>query len=189
MQHIIPRTVRILKLYSIFLAITISLSLSPHQFSYSQDYEKMVDITKAMNMVLAELDSCKNDLDCMLIVSKKLEKLTKELEVAQNTKTNKQNTNTPNKNTQMGKQPNIPTPPTTGQQPNKSAPFNTQGKFPPPFESITQLWLEHITAANPKPGETTDCELINKTREKLLREISKVYNNNDNIIPWGYPRS
>jgi len=138
-----------------------------------------------MNMVLAELDSCKNDLDCMLIVSKKLEKLTKELEVAQTTKPNKQNTNTPNKNTQMGEQPKVP--PTSDKQPNKSAPFNTQGTFPPPFESITQPWLEHITAANPKPGETTDCELINKTREKLLSEISKVYNNNDNIIPWGYP--
>lgn len=186
-QLIIPRAIRVFKLYSIFLSIIISLSLYPYQSAYSQDYEKMVDITEAMNKVLAELDSCKNDLDCMLLVSKKLEKLTKELEAAQNTKTNKQNTNIPNTNTQMGEQPNIPTPPNTGQQPNKSASFNTQGNFPPPFESITQPWLEHITAINPKPGKPADCELINETREELLREISKVYDKEDSVKAWEYP--
>ena len=185
--HIILRAARVFKLYSIFSSIIISLSLCPYQSAYSQDYEKMVDITKAMNMVLAELDSCKNDLDCMLIVSKKLEKLTKELEAAQNKKTSTQNKNISNTNNQTVEPPKIPIPPSTGQQPNLTPSGISQGNFPPPFESISKPWLEHITAANPKPGELADCQLINKTREKFLNEISKVYIENDNIIPWEYP--
>ncbi len=147
----------------------------------------MTEINEKMLLVLAELDSCKNDLDCMLIVSKKLEKLTKELEAAQNTKTNNQNKNIPNTNNQKVEPPKFPIPPGNGQQPNKTPSGIPQGNFPPPFESITQLWLEHITAASPKPGEPVDCDLINKTREELLREISKVYDKEDSIKAWEYP--
>jgi uncharacterized Zn-binding protein involved in type VI secretion len=176
-QHTILRAARVFKLYSTFFSIIISLSFFPHQYSYSQDYQKMTEINKKMLLVLAELDSCKNDLNCIQIVSKKLEKLTKELEAAQNTKTNNQNKNIPNNNNQIGGQTNIPIPPTNNQQPD----------LPPPFESITKIWTEHIIAANPKPFEEADCELINKTREKLLREISKVYEKQDSIKVWEYP--
>lgn len=164
----------------IFLFVIITFQTN---ISLAQDYQKMIEISDSMMIVLAELDSCKNDLDCIQKVSAKIEKLNNELEAAQNSPPGNQSTNIPDPNNQTVEPPNIPVPPNIGQQP----PDNSKQNIPPPFESISRLYFEHVVASNPKPNESADCYRINETREKLLREISKVYDNNEKITPWQYP--
>jgi uncharacterized Zn-binding protein involved in type VI secretion len=163
----------------LFILIICSNSL------FSQDYQKMTEINEKMILVLAELDSCKNNLDCMLIASKKLEKLTKELEEAQKTKTTKQDENPSNTNPQIGDQTKIP--PSSDSQSNSTPPFDSQTRFPPPFDSITDLWIEHMIVSVPYPGKPVDCVKINTTREKLLDQISKIYEKEKDVTGLNFP--
>ena len=165
MLHVILRATRIVRNYSIFFLVIIPFTLSPYKLSHSQDNAKLQQLVDKLNKIVKEIENCGNDLDCINRKSKEMEKISKEMQEAQKTTPKEQDTQLYNSNMNLGEQP----------------------KLPPPFDSITDLWLEHMFASTPYPGKPVDCEKINKTREELIDWISKIYEKEKRIKGMKFP--
>jgi len=131
----------------------------------SQDYAKLQELVDKLNTIVNEIKNCGNDLDCIEKKSKEMEKISKEMQEAQKTTPKDGDTQLYNSNINLGEQP----------------------KLPHPFDSITDLWLEHMFASAPYPGKPVDCEKINKTREELIDWISKIYEKEKRIKGIKFP--
>ena len=132
---------------------------------FSQDNAKLQELVDKLNKVVKEIENCGNDLDCINRKSKEMEKIAKEMEEVQKKTSQGQDTKLFNSNINLGQ----------------------QNKLPPPFDSITDLWLAHIIASTPIPGKPVDCVKINKTRDELLERISKIYEKEKNINSLEWP--
>jgi uncharacterized Zn-binding protein involved in type VI secretion len=165
MLHVILQATRILRNYCIFFLVIIPLTLSPYKLSHSQDNAKLQELVDKLNRIVKEIENCGNDLDCIDRKSKEMEKIAKQMEEAQKTTPKEQDAKLFNSNIKLGE----------------------QTKLPPPFDSITDLWFEHMIASTPYPGKPVDCEKINKTREELIDWISLIYEKEKHIKGIKFP--
>jgi hypothetical protein len=143
----------------------ILLSLFPYKLSHSQDNAKLLELVDKLNKIVREIENCGNDLDCINRKSKEMEKIAKQMEEAQKTTPKEPDTKLFESKENIGE----------------------QSQLPPPFDSITDLWLEHMIASTPYPGKPVDCEKINKTREELIDWISRIYEKEKNIKRLKFP--
>jgi uncharacterized Zn-binding protein involved in type VI secretion len=132
---------------------------------FSQDNVKLQELVDKLNKIVSEIENCGDDLDCINRKSKEMEKIAKEMEEAQTTTPKEEDTKIFNSDINMGE----------------------QSQLPPPFDSITDLWLEHMIASTPYTGKPADCEKINKTREELLGWISMIYEKEKYINGVNFP--
>ncbi len=150
--------------FSFLLLLIVILILSSNSI-FSQDNAKLQELVDKLNKVVKEIENCGDDLDCINSKSIEMEKIAKEMEEVQKTTSQGQDTKLFNSNINLGQ----------------------QTKLPPPFESITDIWWEHIIASTPSPGKPVDCDKINKTREDLLEKISKIYEKKKKVKPLNWP--
>jgi uncharacterized Zn-binding protein involved in type VI secretion len=132
---------------------------------FSQDNAKLQELVDKLNKIAKEIENCGNDFDCIDRKSKEMEKIAKQIEEEQKTTPKEQDTKLFNSNINVGE----------------------QSKLPPPFESITDIWWEHMIASALIPGKPVDCDKINKTREDLLEKISKIYEKTKKVKPLIWP--
>jgi uncharacterized Zn-binding protein involved in type VI secretion len=165
MQHIILRATRIVRNYSIFFLVIIPFTLSPYKLSHSQDNAKLHELVNKLNKIVKEIENCGSNLDCIDRKSKEMEKIAKQMEEAQKKTPKEQDAKLFNSNINIGE----------------------QSQLPPPFNAITDLWLEHMIASTPYPGKPVDCEKINKTRKELVDWISLIYEKEKHIKSIKFP--
>jgi len=145
------------------LTIITSLLLFSNQFIFAQDTEKLDELNRKIEELNKEVEACGSDLKCLKQKLHELDKLIMEFEVI------KQQIQFDSGSLTEGLINNLP----------------KESEFPPPFDTITKLWLKHTMAAS--TIMKFDCNVIKKSREEILDKIEEIYKKKEGLTGPAWP--
>ena len=121
-------------------------------FSFSQDNSRYDELNKRIEVLTEELENCGSDLKCIQETSNQLQQAIKEVQALQKT------------------DPILTGEITTDFEDR----ISLEGEVPPEYQRLAELWLKHELAAS--KDLRLNCETIENTKDAVLDEIVKVYN-------------
>ena len=119
--------------------------------TFGQENPRYDELNKRVEVLSKQLENCGSDLKCIQETSKKLQQAIKEIQALQKSD-----------------------PILTGEITNDLADrLPLEGKFPPQYQRLAELWLRHALVAS--KDLRLNCDNIEKTKEAVLDEVIEIY--------------